>query len=327
MRGSFLRRVGLAAALVWVAATCAAAADAVRSAELRQARRMLKVVKGELEKHYYDPGFHGIDLDARFEEAEKKMAGATSPGHLLGIIAQAVLDLDDSHIWFVPPLPGYADYGWRIQFVGDRCFVTEVEEGSDAEAQGIRRGDAVLEVEGWRPTRLDLWRLRYRYERLRPQASLNVVVQAPSQAPRQVRFKGTLVDGVEYWKEVHTPYDPTRNHALKEVGDIAVWKMGVFDLQRGGVRRFMEKAGGHKALVLDLRGNGGGSQDTLLWVVSSLFDREVKVADIKTRKGLKPWWRSAATSRSRAQWWPSSTAARGPPPRRWRVCCKSRSAA
>jgi len=34
---------------------------------------MLKIIKDDISKHYYDPAFHGIDLDARFKLAESKM--------------------------------------------------------------------------------------------------------------------------------------------------------------------------------------------------------------------------------------------------------------
>lgn len=79
-----------------------------------------------------------------------------------------------------------------------------------------------------------------------------------------------------------------RPHLLQEVGDVAVWKMPAFNLDRDQVNRFMGKARERKALVLDLRGNPGGLVDTLGWVVSSLFDREIKIADLKGRKELKP---------------------------------------
>ena len=67
-------------------------------------RTMLNVIKNDLKKNYYDPNFHGMDLDARFKQAEEKINTATSQGQILGIIAQAFLDLNDSHTYFVPPM-------------------------------------------------------------------------------------------------------------------------------------------------------------------------------------------------------------------------------
>ncbi|MGI8897369.1 MAG: S41 family peptidase, partial [Pyrinomonadaceae bacterium] len=43
-----------------------------------------------------------------------------------------------------------------------------------------------------------------------------------------------------------------------------------------------------KTLILDLRGNGGGYETTLLRLVSNLFDRDIKVGELKRRKETKP---------------------------------------
>src|SRR5262249_11556042 len=42
-----------------------------------------------------------------------------------------------------------------------------------------------------------------------------------------------------------------------------------------------------KSLILDLRGNGGGYEETLKRMVGSLFDHDVKIADAKRRKETK----------------------------------------
>lgn len=134
-----------------------AAADAVSSTDRDRAKVMLRTIKKDLQKNYYDPAFHGLDLEARFKTAEEKLATAGSLGQLMGVIAQAVLDLQDSHTTFVPPSRTVeVDYGWSIQMIGDRCVVVEVEPGSDAEAKGIKRGDLVLEAQGVQPTRDNL---------------------------------------------------------------------------------------------------------------------------------------------------------------------------
>ena len=64
---------------------------------------MLKAVKEDLRKDYYDPAFHGIDLDSRFKVAEDKMKLTRSNAEVFGIIAQTLLDFHDSHTSFVPP--------------------------------------------------------------------------------------------------------------------------------------------------------------------------------------------------------------------------------
>ncbi|HEX6728768.1 MAG TPA: hypothetical protein VF074_02100, partial [Pyrinomonadaceae bacterium] len=40
--------------------------------ERDRGRTMLNVIKGDIKKNYYDPNFRGMDVDARFKEAEEK---------------------------------------------------------------------------------------------------------------------------------------------------------------------------------------------------------------------------------------------------------------
>jgi hypothetical protein len=57
-------------------------------------------------------------------------------GQMLGTIAQVLIELEDSHTVFLPPSRAYTtDYGWTMQMIGDRCFVSSVDKGSDAEAK------------------------------------------------------------------------------------------------------------------------------------------------------------------------------------------------
>jgi len=127
-----------------------------------RAMSMLGVVKSDLKKNYYDEKFRGIDLDARFKEAEGKIKAATSLGQALGIIAQTLVDFNDSHLYFVPPSrPSRVDYGWQMQMIGDKCYVSAVRPGSDADKKGLRPGDEVWTIDSYGPGRENLWKMKY----------------------------------------------------------------------------------------------------------------------------------------------------------------------
>jgi hypothetical protein len=66
-------------------------------------REVLHNVQRELKNNYYDPTFKGMDIDARFKVADENMKNAQSLGQLVGIVAQVLLDLNDSHTAFIPP--------------------------------------------------------------------------------------------------------------------------------------------------------------------------------------------------------------------------------
>src|SRR5215471_17287281 len=150
------------------------------SLDRERARGMLNVIKGDLKKNYYDPAMHGMDLDARFKAADEKMNGATSNGQLFSIIAQALIDLNDSHTFFIPPQrTSRTEYGWQMHMVGEHCYVTAVKPGGDAEAKGLKVGDAVLSVDRFTPDREHLWIIKYLYYSLRPAGGMSLVVQSP----------------------------------------------------------------------------------------------------------------------------------------------------
>jgi len=110
----------------------------------------------------------------------------------------------------------------------------------------------------------------------------------------KVKVGKRIYDGLEgYYHELdqYREYE-NEDHATRsrivEKGDVAIWKLHQFFLDEGEVGRTIRTASKHKTLILDLRGNPGGSVDTLKEVVGSLFDREIKIGDRVTRKETKP---------------------------------------
>lgn len=83
------------------------------------ARTMLSTIKSDLQKNYYDPKYGGMNLDERFKTADEKINQAVSLAQLLGIVGQVLLDLNDSHTFFLPPGRTYkTDYGWQMKAIG-----------------------------------------------------------------------------------------------------------------------------------------------------------------------------------------------------------------
>ena len=298
----------LAASVIASAAPRAAfAQQQVSGFERDRWKDALGLIKDDIKKNYYDPSFHGIDLDAHFKKAEEKMNRAQSIGQLFGIIAQALLDFDDSHLYFLPP--GRAqryDYGWRTQMVGDRCFIRAVKPGSDAEAKGLKPGDEVVGLDGYQMTRQNHWKMRYAYFSLRPVPGVRLVVAGPDGKERQVDVLTKVTqrkrvldlttsgDGSDFGDYIRDIEDEERDRreASRSMtfGDnqVMLWKLEEFAHTDEEIDGMMSKARKHKALVIDLRGNGGGAEVTLKRVLGNLFDHDVKVGEIKRRKETKP---------------------------------------
>ena len=256
---------------------------------------MLQLVKDYLKEYYYDPGYHGMNLDGRFKLSEDKIKDATSVGQIMGVIAQTLTELNDSHTFFAPPpRPVEVEYGWKMQMIGDACFVVAVKPNSDAEAQGLKPGDEVLTLDGFKPTRQNLWKMDYNYNVLRPQPGKHIVVRTPEGQQRDLALKAKIekkpkqVNLTEYFNELNEEReDEKKLPRYFETGDVLIWKLREFGLTESKVDDMMKKARSHKALILDLRGNGGGYEITLKRMVGYVFDHDVTIGNAKRRKETK----------------------------------------
>ena len=270
-----------------------------------RAKQMLDAIKLKIQNTYYDPTFHGIDLNAKFKEADQKLDGATSQAFAYAVIAQTLLDFNDSHLFFIPPeCPNKYEYGWSFGMVGDKCFVNAVKPGSDAERQGLKAGDQILQIENLTPTRDSLWKIQYLYYALGPRASLRAVVQSPGGQPREVSFKAQITKKPEV-QEISLEFlqqffdDEARETTVDasrtaRVGDVAIWKLESFEIDPGVAERTFDSATkGAAGLVIDLRGDAGGLVVTLQRIVSRLFAKDVSIATVKSRKSSKPLTASA----------------------------------
>lgn len=262
---------------------------------------MLKAVRDDIRKNYYDPELRGIDLDARTKAAEERIKQAKSNAEVFGIIAQMLLDFNDSHTMFLPPQrAARIEYGWQLQTFGEDSYVIAVKPKSDAEAKGLKPGDKVLAIDGIAPTRANLWIYHYLYNVLKPRQVVNIQVQSPGEQPRELELKAKVQTGKvifdftsshdfnSYQRDLEDEYRMNA-HRFVEVGnDIMIWRLPSFDLSEDGVDEYVDKVKKAKTLILDLRRNGGGAVETLRRLVGNLFDRDITIGDQKLRKESKP---------------------------------------
>jgi C-terminal processing protease CtpA/Prc len=253
---------------------------------------MLTHVKRDLKDNYYDRTFHGINIEALFDDAEQRIKAAESVSDTVGIIAEVLLRLNDSHTTFVPPdRKSRVTYGWRATMLGDAPYVTAVLPGSDAEKKGLAPGDRILFWNRYVPTRQNLWQIYYRYNFIRPQSMQRIVVRKPDGAERAIDVESKLerremMDVDDLLREILKATIVTENREAS-AGDTFVWRYTSFGDPKE-IERVMKKARTSKSLVIDLRGNPGGSVDTMRELASRLFDRDVRIAVEKSRKADKP---------------------------------------
>jgi carboxyl-terminal processing protease len=251
---------------------------------------MAKDASEAVKKNYFDPTFGGLDFNAAYASAQQAIANAGSVHEGYDAIADMLAKLNDSHTIFVPPeQPFTVEQGWDMQLIGDKCFVTYVKHGSDAEAQGLKPGDEITELENVRPTRTNWDDLTYRIKMLTPRSSLHLVVSSPGGTPGLKTIASVVkkragsfdLTGNQLWIYIHQ-YDSDMEKYDSHVvttQDVVVFRMRSFNLKEEAVAGQIHKAEKSKALILDLRGNGGGSEDLMLSMLSEVFDRTITVGE------------------------------------------------
>lgn len=261
--------------------------------------RMLHDAYEAVRSNYYDPTFHGIDLDARYREYEDKLKTVPALNAGLAVVAGFLDGLKDSHTYFSPPARPYKiDYGYRFAPVGSKIFVTRVRPGTDASGK-VKPGEQLLALNGVSVTRANFESAEYTFNILEPQETTHLTLRDPLGTDRDVSV-ATKVVPLRQFHDLTGPgagmdradqilEQQAADHVLRmqiaELGDVMIWKMPIFLAENSDIDKLFSIAHRHKTLILDLRGNPGGLIDVMRRMVSNLFEHDVTIADEVTRKG------------------------------------------
>jgi carboxyl-terminal processing protease len=256
------------------------------SEQRHEAEQMLQYVADDVNEYYYDRQLHGIDWEARVREAKQEIEGSDSFNMALSHIAAALASLNDSHTSFIPPMRPYRlDYGFRTEMIGDKCFLTQVRPDSDAESKGLHAGDEVVAINGYQPTRGNLWKMKYVYEELRPQGSLRLNLRTASGMERQIdvmamiRQFRTVIGIDDPSLRAYAQENPQHVRYAEQGKGLLMVKLGWFMPSPSDADSMVRKMQSYNAVILDLRGDPGGSVDTLQAVLGGMFENKVKIAD------------------------------------------------
>jgi C-terminal processing protease CtpA/Prc len=291
VRPALLAAVIALAALLLPASGWWVSAQDLEDLDRDTAKAMLRAARQDIKQNYYDPSLHGINLEAHFKQAAAKLKQATTREQLVFIVAQTLLDLNDSHTFLLPPLgASQVEYGWQMKLAGDRAFIHAVKPGSDAEMTGFKVGDEILAVDGSHPTRANIWQLNYRYYALMPAVSIRLAVQSPGEDhPRELIVRGKILPSAKLtdWNKFivgHERGDLARDRFVEFDKQLLVWQMPTFSVSEAHIDEMAGKARNFQSLVIDLRGNSGGSGKALERLAGHFFDHDVKISDEKGRK-------------------------------------------
>jgi carboxyl-terminal processing protease len=255
---------------------------------------MLNVVAKDIEKYFYDPGLKGLDWKALTAAAHEKINSAKTNGDMLTAIFSLVDKLQDSHTQFDPPSRvSHPLYGFFAKPFGDEVRIYRIKARSAAEQAGLKVGDRIVSINGFRAERgsFDLMMLYYR--RLRPASALKIVYQHGSEEPQtimlaaKIKAEQVVLDfktEENIWNYIDENYEERRpdHTALLEAG-IAYVEVADFGTEEIGSIHQVDKKSA-KAVIVDLRGDPGGYQQTILELAGHFEPQPTSMGEAVSRK-------------------------------------------
>jgi C-terminal processing protease CtpA/Prc len=252
---------------------------------------MLRNTISDLKENYYDPAkLKEMNLDERVKIAHNMIDKAQSVLQIYGIIGQILIELNEPGTFFIPPVfIRMPDYGFNWSVVGDRCYVTYVRSGDDAEQKGLKPGDEILTIDEVEPNRLNAWKIKYKYFLGRPRPSLPIKIRTVNGLVKNLEIamkfsnaqKGAVTESS--FAKMITEIDGSLPNIDKSInGEVYVWRAG---LSRGTSLN-MSNVLSHKGVILDLRGcclSEKSDLERIIKLMSNFTDKSVKIADIVSR--------------------------------------------
>lgn len=263
--------------------------------ERTRAKNMLKVVSSDIEKNFYDPQLKGLDWKGLTAAAEARINNAKTPGEMLTAIFSLVDKLQDSHTQFLPPAHTNRPlFGFEAKAFGDDIRIYQIKARSAAAQAGLQIGDRVLSINGFGAERgsFDLMMLYYR--RLRPVPAMKITYQRGSADPQTIVLQAKvkkevrvvdLKDDMNLWRWLYEDEQPRVDYFLTLDDGIAYIQVSDFMTEEVGVVHKLETP---KAVVVDLRGNGGGLQSALLELAGHFEPAQTSMGETVSRKKTEP---------------------------------------
>ena len=264
---------------------------------------------------HYDPSLNGVDWQAVRVKYQQPVIAAKSDAEMYLVLKAMVRELRDSHTRVVTPRES-ADHrrfatlasGMSLSVIDDQLLVIDVDPESPAARADVRKGDVVVAIDN---RQFDAAFLRAardlpltaaditsaeaepaRQDEVTRFAQLRAVRRALQRMPDALPRAQVLTlqrDGDQQVTVTLTPEPLIRPPAVtSHVSDtgIAVLKLNRFSVRnRGDVEQALRRVADARALVLDLRGNGGGDYSQFTWLVRQFLPEPRVVLTQLSRRG------------------------------------------
>ncbi len=231
----------------------------------RRATDILNQISKDVHDNFYDPTLKGLDWTALTEQARQRIRDAKGTGQMYGAISALLFQLHDSHTSFIPPQRGFkAVYGFKAKPFGEKILVYQLDADGPAAKAGLHIGDQIVGVNNLNAVRPTFGVMMRYMTFIDPREELDLEIQDASSShiikiPAKLAAMTREMFEKEIESEIRHPY------SVHDYGDGVVYlDLKTFGVPESDISGMMKHARTARAVVLDLRDNTGGLEDTMV---------------------------------------------------------------
>src|ERR1700730_474980 len=263
-------------------------------AERRRAEQILNLVSKDVQNNLYDDALKGLDWPTLTEQARQRIRSAEELGQMHGAISALLYQLHDSHTVFIPPKRKIkAVYGFKAKPFANNIFVYEVDKDGPAAKAGLQLGEQIVGVNNLNAVRETFFDMTRYLTVLDPRVELDVEV-AQNGSIRVVKVPATVIPqpAQYFFSFIETGRDSDAQERLYDFKNhddgIQYLRVRTFVMPSTEIVGMIKPLRDAKAVILDLRGNGGGRLSTMVDLMGQ-FEREpFEMATSVSRKKSEP---------------------------------------
>ena len=265
--------------------------------DAKQREEAFDFVWRTIERRYYDPAFHGVDWKAVGERYRPLAMRALDDEAFWDVLDRMTGELKDAHTRVESPrqaalrkLDQSISLGFSFVPMQGKLAVTSVNPESDAWWAGVRPGMLLASIAGEQAmTAYERLIAGTRYDSTDRSRHLRAVRRLiAGEEGTTVAFTFERADGSRFDAKLgrnKLTFRPTARHRVLPSGfgylRISQWTLGVLPRALAGLEALKDTPG----LVIDLRGNPGGSLHVVNAMLGRFFTKRTALGRVITRTG------------------------------------------
>jgi carboxyl-terminal processing protease len=257
---------------------------------------------------YYDPSMRGVDWARQRATFRPLAEEARTTAEFYTVLRRMIAPLRDAHTRVYAPdersewdHPTFMSVGISLREIDGALIVSNVERGAHAQHAGVRAGDQVLSIDGV-PSSVALARREDEGSSASTEraARLSAIAHLFNGARNSTVALTFAREGAGERTVVLTRELESREprFEVRREGGVAVVRFNLFteEIAAALVRALRERKSlrDARALVIDLRENGGGEAESMIDIASAFLPAGARLGEFTDRTG-----RTVATPRTR----------------------------